>query len=185
MKATVAIFLADGFEEIEALTVVDLLRRSMIDIRMVSVTGKKQVVSSHKITVEADALLEEMDYSETEMLVLPGGMPGTRNLENTEALSRLIDEFYSKGKKIAAICAAPSILGHKGILQGRNACSFPEFESELTGANVSKREVEVSDNIITARGMGCAIPFGLAIVESFLGTEKMLALKTKIVYEQR
>ncbi|MDD2971180.1 MAG: DJ-1/PfpI family protein [Lachnospiraceae bacterium] len=180
----VAIFMATGFEEIEALTVVDLLRRAGISISMVSITGEIQVTSSHKVQVTCDALLEEVDFQGLDMIVLPGGMPGTKHLEACEPLMRQVEAFYQAGKYISAICAAPSILGHRGMLKGRTACSFPEFESHLEGADVTGSEVEVSDFIITARGMGCAIPFGLAIVERFLGKETAEALGKKIVYQQ-
>lgn len=181
--AKVAIFLAEGFEEIEALTVVDLLRRKGIEIQMVSVTGEYFVTSSHQITVKADALFDEMNYTDVDMLVLPGGMPGTLNLEKHIPLMNLLEKFYYSNKKIAAICAAPSILGHKGILKEKRACCYPGFEQDLAGANVTNNEVEVDGNVITSRGMGCAIPFGLAIVESFLGQEVSNSLKDAIIYQ--
>jgi len=181
----VCVFFAEGFEEIEALTVVDILRRGGIDVDMVSVTGARRVTGSHKITVETDKLLEEVDFEETRMLVLPGGMPGTKGLEATELLMEQVDAFYEKGKYIAAICAAPSIFGHKGILKGRTACSFPSFESHLEGAEVSKEPVVVSDNVITSRGMGTAIPFGLKLLELFAGEKAALEMKERIVFEER
>lgn len=178
----VCIFLAEGFEEIEALTVVDLLRRAAIDIEMIAVTGSKEVTGSHNITVLADELLEEIDFDTVDMLVLPGGMPGTKNLEANDKLMNELDDFYKKGKDIAAICAAPRILGHRGMLKGIKACSFPEFESHLDGAEVSKNPVETAGNIITGRGMGCAIDFGLAIIEKIKGREEADTLAAKIVY---
>lgn len=181
---SVCVFFATGFEEIEALSVVDLLRRVGIKTDMISVTGERFVTSSHNITVEMDKLFEEVDFDTVDMIVLPGGMPGTKNLEAYTPLMDKIKEFYEQKKRISAICAAPSILGHMGMLNGRNACSFPEFESELEGASVSSNEVEVSEHIITSRGMGCAVAFALAIVESFLGKEEADKLKNKIVYRQ-
>lgn len=180
----VAIFLAAGFEEIEALTVVDLLRRAGIEISMVSITGDRQVTGSHKIQVTADQLIEEVDFDVVDMIVLPGGMPGTENLEACGQLMGQVEAFHKAGKCISAICAAPSILGHRGMLKGRNACAFPEYESHLEGANVTRNEVEVSEHITTARGMGCTIPFGLAIVERFLGKETAENLGKKVVYKQ-
>lgn len=180
----VCVFLAEGFEEIEALTVVDLLRRSGVDVDMVSVTGEKQVVSSHKVPVIADKLLEEVDFSEVDMLVLPGGMPGTKNLEACDSLMEQVDAFYERDKYISAICAAPSILGHRGMLKGKRACCFPEFESHLEGAKVTANPTEVSGNIITARGMGCAIDFSLAIVDCLKGGEAAEAMAKKIVYRR-
>lgn len=179
-----AIFLAPGFEEIEALTVVDLLRRADIEIDMISISEEHQVTGSHKIQVYADKTWPEVDFDKVDMIILPGGMPGTKNLEAYEPLVQQIKEFHKNGKYISAICAAPSILGHLGMLKGRNACSFPEYESHLEGAIVTHNEVEVSDHIITSRGMGCAIPFGLAIVERFKGKETAEILAEKIVFEQ-
>ena len=180
----VCVFFAEGYEEIEALTVVDLLRRSGIDTAMVSVTGDKAVTSSHGVAVVMDSLFAETDFSETEMLVLPGGMPGTKNLEACGPLMALVDDFYREGKYVAAICAAPSILGHRGMLKGKRACSFPEFESHLEGAEVTRNCVEIADKVITARGMGCAIDFGLALVAVFRGGGAADALAEKIVYRK-
>lgn len=179
----ICVFFATGFEEIEALTVVDLLRRSQIDTVMVSVTGDKNVTSSHNVTVVTDALLEEIDFDEVSMIVLPGGMPGTTNLEACTVLMEQVEKFYAEGRYISAICAAPSILGHRGMLQGRNACAFPDFESHLEGACVTQNAVEVSEHVITSRGMGCAIDFGLAIVAKLLGESKANELAGKIIYQ--
>ncbi len=178
------IFLAPGFEEIEALTVVDLLRRADIEIDMISISEEHQVTGSHEIKVFADKTWSEVMFENVDMMILPGGMPGTKNLEAHEPLLQKIKEFYEKGRYISAICAAPSILGHLGMLKGRNACAFPDYESHLEGAIVTKNEVEVSDHIITSRGMGCAIPFGLAVVERFKGKETAEMLKEKIVFKR-
>jgi len=180
--AKIAIFLATGFEEIEALTVVDLLRRVHVDIDMVSITGEKKAIGSHGIVVETDKIINQLNFSEYDMLVLPGGMPGTLNLESCEVLMAQVEAFYSQGKNIAAICAAPSILGHKGMLAGKKACCYPGFEKDLTGANVSEEPVCVDGTIITARGMGCAIAFGLKIVEILLGEEASRKLAEGIIY---
>lgn len=178
----VCIFFAPGYEEIEALAVVDLLRRAGIDTDMVSVTQEYEVTSSHGVIVKMDKLFDEVDFRTVDMIVLPGGMPGTKNLEAYEPLMEALDAFYKEGKCIGAICAAPSILGHRGMLKGRKACSFPEFESHLEGAEVTENPAEVSDFIITGRGMGCAVDFGLAIVEKFQGEEAAAALAGKVVY---
>lgn len=180
----ICVFFAEGYEEIEALTVVDLLRRAGVETDTVSVTGERIVTSSHKIPVVMDKLLEEVDFEEISMIVLPGGMPGTKNLEACAPLMEQVERFYQNGKCVAAICAAPSIFGHRGMLKGRNACSFPEFESHLEGASVSKNSVEISDNVITSRGMGCAIDFGLAIVAHFQGEKAAEELAAKIIYEK-
>lgn len=177
-----AVFFAEGYEEIEALTVVDICRRCGITADMVSVYGEKHVTSSHGVTVEMDKTFDQVDFQEYNMLVLPGGMPGTKNLEVHQGLMEQIDAFYRDGKYIAAICAAPSIFGHRGILKGRNACSYPSFESHLEGARVTAGPVEISDHVITSRGMGTAIDFGLAIAGVLCGEEKAREMAKTIVY---
>lgn len=178
----VCVFFAAGYEEIEALTVVDILRRADIDVDMVSVTGEKNVTGSHNITVQMDKLFEEVDFEQTDMIVLPGGMPGTKNLEAFLPLMEQVDDFYAKGKYIAAICAAPSIFGHRGMLQGKAACANPNFESHLEGAEVKKEPAVVAGHIITSRGMGTAIPFGLAILEQLKGADAVNEMRGKIVF---
>ena len=180
--AKVAIFLATGFEEIEALTVVDLLRRVHIEVDMVSITGEKKAVGSHGIVVETDKIINQLNFTEYDMMVLPGGMPGTLNLEACEVLMNQVDAFYEQKKYLAAICAAPSILGHKRILEGRKACCYPGYEKDLTGAEVCMEPVCTDGKIITARGMGCAVEFGLKIVETFMGREVSEKLKEGIIY---
>ncbi len=174
--AKVLIFLADGFEEIEGLTVVDLLRRAGIDITTVSITDKPRVTGSHKISLDTDTILNDVSFDVADMLVLPGGMPGTRNLEACDRLMSEVDRFAgNSAKKIAAICAAPTIFGHRGLLHGKKACCYPGKEGDLTGAKVSFDEVSVDGNIITSRGLGTAIPFSLAIIEAL--TDKATADK--------
>ncbi len=178
----IRIFLAEGFEEIEALTVVDMLRREEMDIKMVSITGKEIVTGSHNISVKADILFEKADFTKTDMLILPGGMPGTENLRAFSPLKDLICLFQREGKKLAAICAAPTVFGDLGILEGKRACCYPGMESQLKGAKVTEEKVEIDGNVITSRGMGTAIPFGAAIIEIYKGKEAALNLKKKIVY---
>lgn len=178
----VCVFFGTGYEEIEALTVVDLLRRQGIDTDMVSVMGEKTVVSSHGIPVVMDRLLEEVDFSKVDVLVLPGGMPGTKNLEACVPLMEQVDAFVAEGKLVCAICAAPTILGHRGHLKDRRAICYPGMEEQLTGAVVVFEPAVRDGNIITGRGMGCSIPFGLAIVEYLQGKEAADALAEKIVY---
>ncbi len=178
----VCVFFGTGYEEIEALTVVDLLRRAGIAVEMVSITGEESVEGSHGICVKMDCLFADVDFGEVDMIVLPGGA-GTKNLEACEPLMKQVDAFYQAGKGISAICAAPSILGHRGMLKGKKACSFPTFESHLEGAEVTENPAEIAENIITGRGMGCAIDFGLAIVEKLQGREQAAALAEKIVYK--
>ncbi len=178
----VGVFFGEGYEEIEALTVVDLLRRAGISTKMISITGKRQVTGSHKITVAMDAILEEVDFQETDMIVLPGGMPGTRNLEACEPLMEQVKAFHALGKPIAAICAAPTIFGHLGLLKKQPACRYPGMEGELTGAKVTSEPVAKGEQIITSRGMGTAIDFGLAIIEYFQGRQAAEEMAGKIVY---
>lgn len=177
-----AIFLADGFEEIEALTVVDLLRRANIEISTVSIMGRKNVTGSHNITVEADALLEEADFDSLDMLILPGGMPGTTNLADCKALTDKIKEFDEKDKMLCAICAAPTVFGKLGILKGKKACCFPGREDDLLGADVQTSSVTKDGHFITSRGMGTAIDFGLAIIEHYQGSDAATSMASKIVY---
>ena len=179
----VAIFLATGFEEIEALTVVDLLRRVHVEIDMVSVTGEKKAIGSHNIIVETDKTINQLNFNEYDMLILPGGMPGTLNLEACEVLMSQTDAFYKQDKWLAAICAAPSILGHRHMLEGRLACCYPGFEKDLLGANVSLEPVCVDGKIITSRGMGTSIPFGLAIAGILCGQDKAEEMAKTIVYK--
>ena len=180
--AKTAIFLADGFEEIEALTVVDLLRRAGIEIVTVSISGQKSVTGSHSIKVEADKLIEELNFDEQDMLILPGGMPGTANLDSCALLKEKIREFNDNQKPLAAICAAPTVFGKMGLLKGKKACCFPGRESDLLGADVQTTEVAKDGNFITSRGMGTAIPFGLSIIEHFQGSDAAKAMAEKIVY---
>lgn len=162
---SVYLFLADGFETIEALTVVDILRRAQVAITTVSIKENKRVVSAHKIAVEADKTFDECDFADANLLVLPGGLPGTTNLEAHEGLSKLIDDAAKREVKIAAICAAPSILAKKGLLDGKNATAYPGYEEELKYANELDTRVVVDGNFITARGMGTTIEFALTILK--------------------
>ena len=149
--AKVYLFLADGFEEIEGLTVVDLLRRAGIEIVMVSITGELSVTGSHRITVLADALFDETDCSDADMLVLPGGMPGTKNLLEHKGLDVLLREYALTNGKLAAICAAPRVLGTKGLLKGKNATCYPGNEDALLGAHVVNAAVVLDGNTITSK----------------------------------
>lgn len=185
MKKSAAVFFATGFEEVEALTVVDLLRRAGIETVCVSIDNEKSVTGSHNITVGMDAGLDRLDFGLFDILICPGGMPGTKNLEACEWLTRNIRVSYENGKYIAAICAAPGIFAHMGLLQGRKACIYPGMEDELYrhGAIAcEKDQVMKSDAIITSRGVGTAIPFALEIVSTLLGQEKADELARSIVY---
>jgi len=179
----VCIFLANGFEEIEGLTVVDLLRRAGIEIDMISITEQREVTGSHNIKVTSDKLFSEADYESYDMLVLPGGMPGTLNLGAHEDLVALIKNYQKEGKWITAICAAPSILGDNNILEGKKAICYPGYEERLTKAIITNEKVVTDQNIITSRGMGTAIDFGLVIIEKLINQETALKIKNSICYE--
>lgn len=166
----VYLFLADGFETIEALAVVDMLRRAKINVCTVGVTGKT-VMSSHNIPVTADIEVDEFKPENLEAVVLPGGMPGTLNLEANGTVQQTIDYAVDNNKFVCAICAAPSILGHKGLLKGKEAIAFPGFEDDLTGAVISEKYVVTDGRFITARGAGVAVDFGLEIVKQLGGEE--------------
>lgn len=180
----IAIFFAKGYEEIEALAVVDICRRAGLTIDMISVTEDTAVEGSHGIVVNMDKTFSQTDFDGYDMLILPGGGEGTKNLEAHEALMAQIDAFYEAGKYIGAICAAPSIFGHKGILKGRKACSYPTFESHLEGAEVTEGPVEVDGNVVTARGMGAALDFGLAVMGLFFDENKVKEMAETIVYKR-
>ena len=180
----VYVFLAEGFEEIEGLTVVDLLRRANIETEMVSIMEGKQLKGSHGIKVTADSMFADVDFSDADLLVLPGGMPGTLNLGNHQGLCELLKKHYAENKMIAAICAAPSVFGQLGFLKGRTAVCYPGFEDKLEGAVVSTSKVAVDGNVITARGMGTAIDFSLKLIEQLADKETADKISEGIIYNQ-
>lgn len=180
----VYVFLADGFEEIEGLTVVDVLRRAGVKVKTVSVTGKKTVCGSHDIEVEADRKFEKTTFEKGKMLVLPGGMPGTVHLREHEGLCSLLKEWDAAGRQIAAICAAPTVLAGLGILDGKKATVYPGMQDGLANAVYMERKVVTDGNITTGRGMGAAIAFSLRLVEILRGASAAQILAEKIVYEE-
>lgn len=172
----VYVFLAKGFEELEALAPVDVLRRAGVEVKTVGVTGK-QVRGSHNIPITCDITVNEASFDDLDGIILPGGMPGTTNLEADEKVQGFIDYAAEQGKIIGAICAAPMILGHKGLLQGKNAVCYTGFEKELTGAHVLDRPTVCDGNIVTGWGAGGALDFALAFLEAISENEE-LAKKT-------
>jgi len=178
----ILVYLTEGFEEVEAITPVDILRRAGFEVTMVSITGNKTVTGSHGIAIQADMLFEQSDSTKADMIVLPGG-PGAKNLDNHEGLKAQIKQFNHHGKPLAAICAAPMILAHLGILRGKNVTCYPGTEIHLEGSRITGQAVEVDGTIITGKGLGAAVKFGLAIVEYFSGKEVADALAKKIVAE--
>jgi len=182
----VAVFLADGLEEVEGLTVIDLLFRAGIPCDKVSVSRSREVTSSHQVTLVCDCTVHDAGFSfdDYDMLVLPGGIPGTPNLKACDSLAAALVRFAREGRQIAAICAAPSILAELGLLTGRRATSNPNFQHVLVehGAELCEHDpVVVDGNIITSQGMGTAIAFGLQIVRHFLGDEAVEHVSSGIV----
>lgn len=177
----VYVFLADGFEEIEGLTVVDLLRRADCDVRTVSVMGRKAITGSHQIQLEADIVFEDMD-GRADMLVLPGGLPGTNHLKAHRGLAKLLTSRYEQGDWVAAICAAPSVFEGLGFLKNRRATSYPGCIGEEVGQYLEQPVVK-DGNVITSRGVGTAIPFALKLIEVLKGAEKADEIASSIIYK--
>lgn len=169
------VFLANGFEEMEALGTVDILRRGGIEVKTVSITADPVVTGAHQVPVRADATLSDVVLDEADALILPGGMPGASNLNSSEVVKEALLKQYRAGRIVAAICAAPMVLGGLGLLKGRNATCYPGFEPQLIGAEVTGEAVEVSENVITGKGPGLVMNFALALVS---------ALKNEAVAEE-
>jgi len=176
----VFIFLADGFEEIEAIAPIDIFRRAGIEVATISITHEKAIRGAHNITVTADRLFQEVDFSGNDLLYLPGGMPGTRNLDAHEGLKKLLIRQAGEKRNIAAICAAPSILGKLGLLKGIEAICYPGFEDQMEGAILSKEKIVESGTISTAKGAGVAIQFALKLVEILKGKSMADQIATSI-----
>lgn len=181
MDKKIAVHLAEGFEEIEAISIIDVLRRAGLDVVTISVTGKLEVNGAHQIKVLADELFENVDYNDIHMIVLPGGMPGASNLNAHEGLKAQIVKFNDANKPLAAICAAPLVYGNLGILHGKQAVCYPGFEKYLKGAEVLSLPVVESGNIITGRGPGAAIQFALKLVEKLVSAEKAELLASQML----
>ena len=181
MEADVVVLLADGFEECEGLLVVDLLRRAGLKTLMASVTGKRTVESSRHVPVVTDTLAEAVDYNNAKLIVLPGGRLGTENLDKCDIVKEKALEF-TNNKKIAAVCAAPSILAGLGLLEAKRATCHPDFEEKMNDAIITGESVTVDGNIITGQGLGATIPFALKIIEELVGIEKAEKIKKDICY---
>ena len=181
MKRT-AILFAEGYEEVEALTVVDLLRRAKIGCDIVAVNEIDEVTGSHGISVGADKPLSQLEVEQYDGLILPGGLRGVNNLAADERVIDLLRRFHEAGKLTAAICAGPTVLAKAGLLEGRKACCYPGMEDQLTGAIACTESVVEDGNIITSRGLGTAISFALALVAYFCGEKQAQALAKSIVF---
>ena len=171
MEAKVYQFMADGFEDVEALIPVDVLRRGGVDIKTVSIMGRLEVESAHGVTIKADMLFEDADLSDADLLMLPGGMPGASNLDAHEGLKAALLKQAEAGKKISAICAAPFVLGKLGILKGKRATCYPGFEQFLEGATYTASLFTIDGNIITGEGPAAAFPYAYSIL-ALLTTEE-------------
>lgn len=178
----VSVLLAEGFEEIEALTVVDLLRRAKVYVDTISITDEYTVRGSHGIPVLTEDLFDEVDFSDSDMIVLPGGLPGTTNLKEHAGVRKIVQGFYDEGKYVAAICAAPTILADLGILKGKRATCYPGVAKEIQGALLTGGAVAKDGGIITSQGVGTAIDFALKLIEVLIDGEKALEIAESIVY---
>lgn len=177
-------FLADGFEEMEGLVPIDILRRGGLEVRTVSISGRHHVQTSHGITVVADLLFEGVDFCDAELIMLPGGMPGSMNLNNHEGVKNVAMQQFKKGKLIAAICAAPMVLGGLGILQGKRATCSPGFEKYLEGAEYTSELCTVDGNVITGKGPAATLPYAYKLLEILTDKDTMKTIAQKMQYLQ-
>ncbi len=176
-------FLSNGFEDIEALAPVDILRRGGMDVKTVSITGSNTVETSHGVKLETDLKIEDItDFSDVDAMLLPGGLPGATNLNSHRELRKILLEQYKQGKVVAAICAAPLVLGSIGVLEGKRATCYPGFEKRMTGATYTQEQVTVDGNVITGKGPGASMAFGYAILGKFVSEEAVAELKEQMMY---
>ncbi|MBK8806916.1 MAG: DJ-1/PfpI family protein [Bacteroidales bacterium] len=180
---TVYVFIAEGFEDIEAITPIDILRRAELNVVTVSITSDVLVTSAHNITIKTDTTINKINTEDADLLILPGGMPGSNNLNSSELLKSIISKHNDKKGLIAAICAAPIILGDLGILKGKQAICYPSYEPRLKGATIVNQPVVVDGNIITAKGVGAAIKFSLKLIEILLDKTVSDIWSQKLVVE--
>ena len=178
----VYLFLADGFEECEALAPLDILRRGGVDIKTVGI-GKDYICGTHGVTIKADLNENDVSLEGLEAVILPGGMPGTTNLENNETVKKAVEYANRTNKLICAICAAPKILGSMGILKDKKATCFPGFEKNLISANISNLSVVKDGNIITAKGAGVAFDFGFEILSALKNSKTADTLKLQMQFK--
>ena len=176
----VSVFLAPGLEEVECLAVVDVLRRGGVEVQLISIGETPEITGSHHITITADVCFDNASFADSDCLFLPGGMPGTANLGQHAGLTALLKAHAAAGKRLAAICAAPSVLGQLGLLEGRRATCYPGWESKLTGANCTGEGVVTDGPVTTGRGLGFAIDLGLELVSLLESPEKAAAVKAAI-----
>ena len=178
----VYVFLATGYEEVEALTPVDVLRRAGVEVNTVSIYDTPEVVSAHGVSIKADITLNEVDWQGAEMLVLPGGLPGATNLRDHEGVRKALVAQAAKGGRIGAICAAPLVLGSLGLLEGKKATCYPGFEKFMTGATYTAELFTIDGNIITGEGPAATFPYSYEILRMFKGDETVQSLKDGMMY---
>ena len=181
MKA-ICIFLAEGFEEMEAMFPLDIMRRGGLNVKTVSVTGEKTVVSSHQVPIVADMLFEDLKEEDVEMIVLPGGLGGVQSIKNCPSALEAVRALYAGGKYIAAICAAPTILAELGITDGRDATCYPGLEGKMGRAKMHACGAVTDEKVITGRAAGKAFDFGLALIEALRGEETAKRVAAEVVY---
>jgi len=179
----VTVHLANGFEEIEAITIIDVLRRAGIEVTTVAMSGNIIVTGAHNVPIKADNLFENIDFNLVDMIILPGGMPGAKNLDAHEGLKKVILHFNEQKKHLGAICAAPLVFGHLNILENKSAVCYPGFEKELTDAKVLFDPVMADEHIVTGRGVGAALKFALKITEKLISKEKADQLARAMLVE--
>jgi 4-methyl-5(b-hydroxyethyl)-thiazole monophosphate biosynthesis len=177
----IALYLATGFEELEAITIYTVLKRGGVDVKLISITEKLEVMGARGATLIANQNINEINYQECEMIILPGGALGANNLLDNLIVQERLIEFNKKGKWIGAICAAPYVLGELGILNGKEATSYPGFESHLKGATLSENKVVISENIVTSRGPGTALEFAFEILNILKGKVETDKIKEQML----
>jgi len=181
----VALFLATGFEEIEAVSIIDVMRRAGVELDIISVSGVEYVTGGHGIILKCDYLFFFIDFSVYDLFILPGGMPGTTNLSKHEGLCQLLVDVNAQAKRIAAICAAPIVLGQIGVLKGRMATCYPGFEDGLIDAKVLNQDIVRDGNIITGKGAGIAIDFALELLKDYLTVEEVKLLAERLILKSK
>ncbi len=178
----IKMLIAEGFEEIEAITLIDLLRRAGYDLKTISINQNSEIEGAHKIKIITDMVFDDVSFNDTDILMLPGGVPGVPNLVSENKVLDLVKNFYNQKKFIVAICAASFVLERAGIITGRKITCYPTWEDKITSAIIKRKNVVVDGKIITARGVGAAIDLGLKLVELFSSKKESKILKQKIVY---
>lgn len=176
------VFLANGFEEVEALGPIDVCRRAGLDVVTVSINDTKTVEGAHGVNIIADTLFTDNNYNDADLLFLPGGMPGATNLNAHEGLREVILAHHQQEKALAAICAAPLVYGSLGLTEGKNMTCYPGFEKYLTGANYTASLVEIDGKMLTGKGPAAALGLGYAIIEYFCGADNADALRAGMMY---